>query len=143
MEITSPHTDEEFQQYYKLRWEILRKPWKQPRGSEQDAAESNAYHIMAMENKQIIGVARLEFPQPQITQLRYMAVSTPYQQRGAGREMLQHMEDYAKSELIGEIYLHARENAMGFYKKMGYQVIEKSHLLFNTVQHYKMNKILW
>jgi ribosomal protein S18 acetylase RimI-like enzyme len=38
--------------------------------------------------------------------------------------------------------LHAREIAIGFYQKLGYQMIEKSHLLFGEIQHYLMEKTL-
>ena len=34
--VIEPQTQEEFKQYYSLRYEILRKPWRQPKGSERD-----------------------------------------------------------------------------------------------------------
>jgi hypothetical protein len=44
MEIRSPETVEEFMQYYELRWRLLRKPWNQPKGSEKDEKEDEAFH---------------------------------------------------------------------------------------------------
>jgi ribosomal protein S18 acetylase RimI-like enzyme len=41
-----------------------------------------------------------------------------------------------------KIILHAREIAIGFYQKLGYETIEKSHLLFGEIQHYLMEKTL-
>lgn len=38
------------------------------------------------------------------------------------------------------IVLNARENAIKFYEKNGYHIIEKSYLLFGKIQHYKMIK---
>ena len=32
-----PQTAEELEQYYQFRWEMLRKPLHQPKGSERDA----------------------------------------------------------------------------------------------------------
>jgi len=54
--------------------------------------------------------------------------------------MMQHIETYARDSNIDEIFLHARENALGFYIALGYKQLKKSYLLFNSIQHYKMNK---
>ena len=43
--IKEPVTEEEFEQYYILRWRILRQPWNQPRGSEKDDKENKSIHI--------------------------------------------------------------------------------------------------
>jgi hypothetical protein len=50
------------------------------------------------------------------------------------------MESMAKEENCNEIILHAREIALPFYEKLDYTVVEKSHLLFNEIQHYLMRK---
>jgi N-acetylglutamate synthase-like GNAT family acetyltransferase len=140
MHLSQPETAEEFAQYYELRWRILRKPWGQPRGSEQDMEEGNAYHIMAVDNDQVVAVARLQFPLPSQAQLRYMAVDQPFQGQGIGRAIVEHMEQYARQQGAGSLFLHARDNALGFYKSMGYSISEKSYLLFESIQHYKMQK---
>jgi len=142
VKLIEPETPEEFEIYFELRWRMFRKPWNEPRGSEQDSKEADAYHIMAMDNERIMGVARLEFPQLHSAQLRYMAVDNSMQLRGLGREIIMHMEKYAISRSVKCIFLHARENATGFYEKMGYQHIEESYVLFDTIQHIKMQKKL-
>ena len=140
--LTQPETDQDFQQYYNLRWRILRKPWGQTEGSERDITDVNCYHIMAVINGDVAGVARLEFTDHGFSQLRYMAVDDIYQGKGVGRSILDHMEQYSKENNAREIFLNARENALGFYEKSGYQITEKSYLLFDSIQHYKMFKIL-
>jgi ribosomal protein S18 acetylase RimI-like enzyme len=49
-------------------------------------------------------------------------------------------EEISKNRGDKKIILHAREIALGFYEKLGYQLIEKSHLLFGEIQHYLMEK---
>ena len=51
-----------------------------------------------------------------------------------------HMEELAIRKGCTETVLHAREIALPFYQKLGYHVTEKSHLLFNEIQHYLMHK---
>jgi predicted GNAT family N-acyltransferase len=36
--------------------------------------------------------------------------------------------------------LEARENAVPFYKSLGYEILKKSYLLFGEIQHYTMHK---
>ena len=141
IKICSPE-GKQFEKYYELRWEILRKPWNQPRGSERDDMEDKAIHIMACDGNKIVGVARLHFNSIKEAQIRYMAVEEGYRRRGIGSMMLRRLEEMAKEKGAEYIILNARENAVNFYKKNGYSIIEKSYVLFNEIQHYKMMKIL-
>ena len=50
--------------------------------------------------------------------------------------------EQAKSLGAQEIILHARENAVNFYKHCGYTVVEKSYLMWGEIQHYLMKKDL-
>jgi len=142
MEIRAPQNKAEFDAYYQLRWEILRKPWGEPEGSEQDQFEDSSQHIAAIENDKIIGVARLQETAPQQLQLRYMAVTEKTQKKGIGKAIITYAEKYARQHDYNEIFLHAREKAVGFYLHLNYLKLEKSYLLFNDIQHYKMHKIL-
>ncbi len=142
MIITSPRSQRDFEEYFQLRWKLLRKPWNQPRGSEQDADEAIGYHVMVKDDGRIAGIARLQNVTENLAQLRYMAVDEDYRGRGVGRMIVQHMEDHARDNRVKEIFLHARENAVAFYEKLGYHRVEKSYLLFDCIQHYKMNKKL-
>lgn len=140
--LNQPETAEEFAQYYELRWRILRKPWNQPRGSEQDMEEASSYHLMARDGQHVIGVARLQFPTDDAAQLRYMAVDDAWQGKGVGRKIVSHMEEVARQQGAHHLFLHARDNALGFYQKLGYEIVEPSYLLFASIQHYKMQKSL-
>ncbi len=142
MKLVEPQTPEQFEQYFELRWRILRAPWQQPRGSERDDEENLAYHIMAVQSQQVVGVARLQFPEAQTAQLRYMAVDDAFQGQGIGACIVTHMENYARQQSAHTLMLHARQNAVGFYQALKYKILEPSYLLFNEIQHYKMAKPL-
>jgi predicted GNAT family N-acyltransferase len=140
--IKPPETESDFEQYFQLRWKILRKPWHQKKGTEQDNDEKTSYHLMAIENNTVLGVARLQLITQNKAQLRYMAVENTHSGLGIGKAIVQSMENYALNNNIHSIMLHARENAVGFYEKLGYKIIEKSYLLFDSIQHYEMKKEL-
>jgi predicted GNAT family N-acyltransferase len=143
MKIIEPTTTEELDQYYDLRWKILRAPWKQPRGSECDADDETSTHLMVIDDdNRIIGVGRLHFNSIREAQIRFMAVDVPEQRKGAGIYLLQALEARAVKRGASRITLDARETALGFYRKQGYSTQGPGHTLFNSIAHVKMTKAL-
>jgi len=142
-QIQQPSTEEEFKHYYHLRWKILRAPWGQAEGSEVDDIESQCFHIMAINpDKAVIGVARLQFNSKSEAQIRYMAVDDKHEGTGVGHALVSAIEKHAIDTAHTKIILDARENAVSFYQTLGYQIIGKSYLLFDSIQHFKMVKAL-
>jgi ribosomal protein S18 acetylase RimI-like enzyme len=141
--IRSPATEAEFEAYYALRWKILREPWNQPPGSEKDEFEGEAMHLAAWDDQgKLIGVGRLHRVVQNHGQIRYMAVEPAQRGQGVGRALLQELEERAIELGILEITLHAREEAVRFYRENGYQVLRASHALFGVVPHFEMRKRL-
>lgn len=142
MIIKSPQTQQEFLDYYDLRWRILRAPWNQPKGSEQDELEGEAIHIIAVENDKIVGCGRAHFNSEDEAQIRYMAVENQWQGKGVGKLILDELEKGVKQKGAKKIILHARENVIKFYEKNGYKIIKPSHTLFGEIKHFLMSKDL-
>jgi len=141
--LRSPKTVEELTRYYQLRWEILRKPWGQKQGSEQDKYEKQAIHKMVInEQGEILAVGRLEKVDKYQGKIRFMAVSEKAQGQGLGQQIINALEQQASQLGMKEITLNARENAVGFYQKRGYQTVKFSHTLFDEIKHYTMVKQL-
>ena len=141
--VRQPETKAEFRDYYHLRWKLLRAAWHQPEGSEVDDIETTCFHVIAIDTENnIIGVARLQFNSDSEAQIRYMAVTPENERRGIGRSMIEYMEQHALQTGHDNIVLDAREPAVGFYQRLGYEITGKSYLLFDEIQHYKMHKLL-
>ena len=141
MKIIEPSTPDELQRYYDLRWKILRAPWNQPHGSEQDALEHSSSHLMVVDNHQaVIAVGRLHFNNIGEAQIRYMAVAIAQQRKGIGTLLINALEQRAVALGATRIVLDARENALRFYRKQGYEVQGPGHTLFNSIAHVKMRK---
>lgn len=139
----SPKNALEFEQYYQLRWQILRKPWEQPLGSERDGLEQESLHRMIIDvNENVLAVGRLEKSSQFSGQIRFMAVSTKVQGQGLGQQIISELEYQAQKLGITEITLNAREDAVGFYRKLGYSLQDFSHLLFDKIKHFTMSKTL-
>ena len=144
VKIIEPTTSEEFKKYYNLRYEILRKPWGQPKGSERDDGEDMSNHRMIIDEKtgNALAVGRLQFNSEDEAQIRYMAVAHEFQGQGLGSQIISALEGVARRKGIQKIILSARENALQFYKNNGYEIVKKTHLLFGEIQHWLMKKEL-
>jgi N-acetylglutamate synthase-like GNAT family acetyltransferase len=139
--IRAPASETEWQKYYQLRWQILRQPWQQPPGSEKDELEEQAFHCAAFsESNQIIAVARLHLCNNHLAQIRYMAVDPQFQSSGIGTTILNAIEATAKENNVEKIELNARENAINFYRKNGYDIVRPAHTLYNSIKHMLMQK---
>ena len=140
MLIIRPKSPEEFEQYYHLRWKILRQPWGEPVGSERDELEGESIHVMVVEDSVVLGVGRGHLNFVDEGQIRYMAVEENQQGKGIGERILMELEKRLHLRQARYIVLNARESAVGFYEKFGYKVVEKGHTLFGEVQHFRMRK---
>lgn len=141
--VSEPLTDDDFRQYYKLRFDVLRAPWGQPPGTEKDNEEVISIHAcVKTSDGNIIGVCRMQDAGPGQVQLRYMAVDPNFQGKGIGKLLLDYLENKALRDGKSKIILQARENAVRFYERNGYTVTKKTHLLFGEIQHFLMEKEL-
>ncbi len=141
--VRSPQSPKEFNQYYEFRWRILREPWGQVRGSEKDALETVAEHVGAYDQyDRLIGIGRLHVKADNSAQLRYMATDPQARGTGVGRLVLESLESIAKKRGIKHVCLNARESATGFYEHLGYRIVAKGPTLFNDIKHLIMEKTL-
>jgi predicted GNAT family N-acyltransferase len=142
LEIKSPQSDSDWKAYYALRFNVLREPWNQPVGSEVLADEDQAIHAIAVEQGEVLGVARMHESAENQGQVRCVATATAAQGKGIGKAIMAYLEKKAIEKGWTEIVLEARENAVPFYQAIGYTIVAESYLLFDEIQHYRMQKAL-
>jgi N-acetylglutamate synthase-like GNAT family acetyltransferase len=139
--VRAPHCDADWSAYYDLRWRILRAPWKK-HGSSRDETDDSSIHRMVVCNGsgKVIAVGRLHRLDDRQGQIRYMAVEHGYERQGSGSLLLASLEKAAQDMDLETVILHARENALPFYRHHGYTLVKRSYLLFDEIQHYLMSK---
>jgi len=139
--VNHPESPEEFEEYYDLRWRVLRKPWDQPRGSEQDKFDPVADHVSVCdEHGKLIGIGRLHLNNDREGQIRYMATEEDVRGSGAGRMLVAQLEAIAKKHGVSRITLNAREDVIGFYEHLGYRVTGQGPTMFGEIRHSRMEK---
>lgn len=81
------------------------------------------------------------FQEKEQFQLRGMAVLEKFQKKGIGESLVKYAEENAKSRSGKLIWFNAREVAVRFYEKMGYQIIGESFDIGDIGKHFVMYKI--
>ncbi len=139
----APQTPGEWQDYFDLRWRVLRAPWDQPRGSEKDDREATSQHLMILgPDSRLIAVGRLHFNTPTEAQVRFMAVDPQFRGHGLGSLILREFENRARTAAATSIVLNARDDAQRFYLRHGFVVIGPAETIFSAVKHVRMGKEL-
>lgn len=140
IEVREPKTAEEFGLYYDLRWHILREPWHRGRESARDELEEGAFHLMALKDGAVVGVGRLHFNSADEAQVRYMAVEAGQQRHGVGSRILEALEWHARERGARRVVLNAREGAIAFYRRHGYELEDAVETAFECIPHWRMTK---
>ncbi|MDI9257785.1 GNAT family N-acetyltransferase [Flavobacterium sedimenticola] len=136
------------QDTFEVRHPVLRrgKPLESCRFDGDDLATT--HHFGLYENHQLKGVISLfeqqnaAFENPNQVQIRGMAVLENQQGKGYGRLLVQHCETVLRQGATDIIWFNARESAVDFYRKLGYEIIGDSFEIPNIGKHYVMWKRL-
>ena len=97
--------------------------------------------IAAFEEERMLGCCMLVEEQPDTVRLRQMAVLNDLQGKGIGRALMNFAENMARDRGYKIVSMHARNNAIGFYEKVGYKV-KGDEFIEVTIPHYVMEKQL-
>ncbi|MBE8725643.1 GNAT family N-acetyltransferase [Flavobacterium hungaricum] len=103
-------------------------------------------HFGLFENKELTGIISLFkqinpiFAAENQAQIRGMAVLDNHQKKGFGEALVKHCENHCKDQNIDLIWFNARTAAVGFYRKMNYQVSGEPFDIKDVGEHYLMFK---
>lgn len=130
---------------YPLRIEILRKGIAINYTFLEDKLDSSI-HLGAYINKQCIGIVTLiKKDLPNTTnknsyQLRGMAIASSYQNKGIGEKIISESFRVVQNNSSNFIWCNARQSAIGFYSKVGFQIKGEAFSIENIGLHYIMYK---
>ncbi len=124
-----------------LRYELLRKPLGLEFTEEELENEKNDVLLGAFEDSKILACCVLTSEDPETIRLRQMAVKKNQQGKGIGYSIMNFAERIATDMGYRKLTMHARDTAVGFYKKCGYRV-EGNEFTEVGIPHYLMHKPL-
>lgn len=141
--IVTPQTDAEFEAYFNFRWEVLRKPWHYPPGSEKDEYETVSEHRMVINgNGEIVATGRVHLNTSEEAQIRHIAVSPDHQRKGLGHMILSALEGVARRLGAERAVTNSRETSIEFFKACGFTVEAEAPNELNSLKRSQMVKVL-
>ena len=135
------HGSKEYQQMVDLRYHILRKPLGLEFTQDELDKEKEDILIGCFEDDKLEGCCLLTKTANGVVRLRQMAVTSGLQGKGLGRVLMMFAENIARDRGFRKITMHARKNALGFYEKLGYEVVGEEFQEV-TIPHFEMEKDL-
>ena len=135
------HGSAEYGRIVELRKEILRRPLGLDFTAADLEAEKEDILIGAFDEEKILACCLLKKLDAESCKLRQMAVHGSLQGKGVGASLLNFAENVARDRGFRKMVMNARKTALGFYGKLGYQVVGEE---FDevTIPHFRMEKNL-
>ncbi len=119
--IDIPSSEEDLTKYFEFRWEMLRKPWDYPIGSEKDEYEQVSQHRMIRDKSgNVIAIGRVHMNTVEEAQIRHIAVKKSFQGKGLAKMLLSSLETVARAEGAVRIVTNSRELSTPFFSSCGF-----------------------
>lgn len=116
------HGSVAYEESIALRYQVLRKPLGLSYDPAELAGEKDSFHLALRKGAVLVACLVLKPLDEQCIKMRQLAVRESSQGKGCGRELVNYAESFVRERDYAEIVLHARETALGFYEKLGYQI---------------------
>lgn len=124
-----------------LRWRVLRRPLGHGLEAVAFPFEAESLHLIALEGDRVVGCVLFHQEGPGTGRLFQMAVEPDRQGTGLGTRLVRALEAEVARRGFGEITLHARDTAVDFYARLGYQAYGEPYLEVG-IPHQSMRKTL-
>ena len=107
----------------RLRYLVLRKPLGLDYTEDQLVEEWEQIHLgLFLSSDELIGCLLLKETDPSTIKMRQVAIHPNYQRMGLGARLVEFSERLGASRGYKEFTLHARQEAVPFYLKLGYRI---------------------
>jgi len=129
----------EYDQMIQLRLDVLRKPLGLSFSLDELKKEKEDILLGAFEEDRMLACCVLSPQDNSSIQLRQMAVQNNVQGKGVGATLLRFAENVARDRGFTYMTMHARDSAVSFYEKHGYETTGEPFFEV-TIPHYNMVK---
>jgi predicted GNAT family N-acyltransferase len=136
MDVRIARTQQEFVDHFMVRGEVFIIGQNIDWAIEFDGLDGECVLFTAYIDDKAVGAARLYQ-----TKIGRLATLSEYRKRGVGTALMKAVEDYAKSQGLKQLKLHAQYYAKDFYENLGYKEVGE---IFQEadIDHIKMIKEL-
>lgn len=141
--IDTPKTEQQLEDYFRFRWEMLRKPWDHPLGSEKDEYEQVGEHRMVVDGSgKIIAVGRVHLNTSEEAQIRHIAVAKDQQGKGVGKLIYSALEEVARTQGATRLVTNSRKVSIEFFSALGFEIEKEAPTEMGKLKRHQMIKKL-
>jgi predicted GNAT family N-acyltransferase len=94
-----------------------------PEEEEMDEFDQEATHFVLYDKGKPVGAGRFRIVDQGLGKIERICVLPQYRGRGAGKLIMEKIEQFAKEQGISKVKLNAQTHAEPFYQKLGYETV--------------------
>lgn len=94
-----------------------------PEEEEIDKFEQDATHFVLYDGEKPVGAGRFRTIDDGVGKIERICILPQYRGRGAGKQLMETIEMFAKEQGIRKVKLNAQTHAEPFYQKLGYDTV--------------------
>ncbi|BDG33142.1 GNAT family N-acetyltransferase [Parageobacillus thermoglucosidasius] len=94
-----------------------------PKEEEIDEFEQDAVHFVLYDGEKPVGAGRFRTIDDGLGKIERICILPQYRGRGAGKQLMETIEKFAKEQGIRKVKLNAQTHAEPFYQKLGYHTV--------------------
>jgi predicted GNAT family N-acyltransferase len=140
LNIKQTATEQELQDAFYVRKQVFVEEQKVPVEEEIDQFEEEAIHVVLYDDQQPVGAGRFRIVDG-YGKVERICVMPSHRKSGAGKIIMNEMENVARRQGIPKLKLNAQTQAEGFYQKIGYETVS-GEFLDAGIPHVTMIKTL-
>ncbi len=138
MNVVVAKTEEQIQDVFTIRKTVFVEEQQVPLEEEIDEHENDSIHFILYEQNNAVGAGRFRILDG-MGKVERICVLKNMRGKGAGRELMLGIEEYAKNQPLSQLKLNAQTYAIPFYEGLGYEVTS-DEFLDAGIPHKTMSK---
>ncbi|MGI0486959.1 GNAT family N-acetyltransferase [Pantanalinema rosaneae CENA516] len=131
----------DFPQIYQVRQQVFQLEQGVDAALEFDGLDDQSEHLLAVQDGQAIGTARIRYLNPQVAKLERVAVLAIARGQGIGKKLVETALAILSERQVREVCIHSQVAVRDFYDKLGFapqgEIFEEA-----GIPHVKMGKDL-
>ncbi|MGM0753500.1 MAG: GNAT family N-acetyltransferase [Bacillota bacterium] len=127
MRVEVAQKEEQIQEVFNIRKTVFVEEQKVPLEEEIDEFENASTHFVLYDQNHAVGAGRFRILDG-IGKVERICVLESARGKGAGREIMLAIEEYAKEQPLSQLKLNAQTYAIPFYEGLGYKVTSDEFL---------------
>ncbi|MBP1915640.1 putative GNAT family N-acyltransferase [Lederbergia galactosidilyticus] len=127
MQAVQATTEQQLNDAFYVRKKVFVEEQKVPLELEIDEFENESAHFILYNHDKPIGAGRFRMVED-FGKIERICILSSSRALGAGKKVMEAIEDFARKKAIQQLKLHAQITAIPFYEKLGYMVCSEEFM---------------